>query len=234
MRMKAYVYLSDNFTGFTETGTAAYINGFLYDSELYTLFGNVSIVDTNFAEPELPITNDPYLNGSVGLLAGPNQGSISVDWIRVLKTTPGFQPIVQIGAWECNNWRWNKDLDAESVATDSFTPGPLLQDFHSSVASAEFVINQLPQDTYRFTVMVGKIDDSCDSFTIQFTESSGETASMVIPGTEAGMFTKQSLLFEKSQSDSTISISSSDQNWMINELRIEKGYQGILIEEVYI
>lgn len=234
MRMKAYVYLSDNFTGFTEAGTAAYLNGFLYDSEFYTPFGNVSIVDTNFVEPELPIPNGPYLNGSIGLFAGPNNGYISVDWIRVLKTTPGFYPIVKIGAWECNNWGWDSDINSESVANDSFTPGPLFQDYNYHSGDKVFLIKNFPNDEYRLTVTIGKLNGVCGSVTVEVTGGDiGESSSMIIPETEEGVFTQQSLLFSKNGAQD-FSIKFSGADWAVNSLRIEKKYQGILIEEVSI
>jgi hypothetical protein len=135
----------------------------------------------------------------------------------VLKSTPGFQPTVTLGAVESYRFGWEKpntiscgQLEIKNSYPEIRLPGgrrpagslpadadPVLRDFNKGVGSSQFNITGLKAGRYRLTVIKGNLIEYTYPFDIEI-NADGEyhLGTMYMPATSAaGAFTTQSFSF---------------------------------------
>ena len=143
VRIRAYVYMNN----VTPISPFALIHCYLYDegptSDLFTPFDdNFSHLDTAY-----PV----YLTGYIGIAAhGPDYHYICVDWIRVLKCAPSYQPMVTFGPMESINYVWDSHNPGNTVDRhyfDPFSPDPIYRDYINVSKDVNFTLYNIVGNT---------------------------------------------------------------------------------------
>lgn len=234
LRLRAYLYtlkISYN---------SSYINSFLYNFDTFAPYlNNVSLLDSD--ETGAHTLLDPVLSGYLGIgcnLMPDHAGTasnISVDWIRVLRTPPLFQPAVTIGSLETFNCGWFSNSGLSTVNREvynPFYPGPVLCDFiyKDTGKTPNFVVSNLPSEISTVTVEVTKGDIDGSVAALGIYDSSDDLLAS-IPGTEAGIFKSTTFEITDDNDDKKVKFyfNAGNSEVVVNSLKIWAG-GGITID----
>jgi parallel beta-helix repeat protein len=199
LRIKSYIINGMNKSlGSNRRSLVCYTYSYLYRFDTYTYEGFLRREEPFIFDPSAvpvsvwyPILN---LGISCGLIEEPScledkNKNIIIDWIRVMKSSVGFEPIVSIGAPESLNYGWIPTIPKETQyinreVTDAFHPGPVLRDFIDTSDGNQFYIGNLTTGQYILTVVTGDPKNPTPQTTI--TVNSGPQ--ITLPATENGQF----------------------------------------------
>jgi len=225
LRMRAYVYLNNSTQA---PAPYAFISSHLYDFDTFVPYVNYVEVLDNTTDPIITGVA-PYVSGCIGLGCNISESkldgspsNISVDWIRVLKSAPGFQPTVTIGPIESIRYGWRNPDDVSSTSLgplNPYYPGPELMDLNYGSSDCVLIIADLgaidlggidlggsefhSEEKYTITVTKGDEDDDNDEMYVKFKSATQYFGTLTFSDTLPGEFEAKWITIEKREGKTT-------------------------------
>ncbi len=242
------------------------IDSYLYDAETRAYLGHVSYSHSHYTplcwlERDSTVSNFRSLltNNSVGVGAGlivdgGSNDNISIDWIRVLKSSGLIEPKVSYGSPETHHYgfyvqkenpsysgAFTRSNDTGFNESNPYQPDKINRDYIIPDSEALFVISDLTPGTYTFTLTSGNASGSTPSSTVnvfstrnRFTINNENVIQVTIPGTNEKRFKKTSFVFSIPETDNGCALQiPGDSRLAYTSLTIEwGGHRGIQVSEV--